>query len=245
MSKGFEAPFTRSYIIAFTPRSGSHFLADLLSGTHVCGHPAEYLPPEDRNGGSEERSAYLRNYLRRGRTGNGVFGAKLSWRQFCRLIRDLDPGIPPGDLSLHLAVQRHLGSCRYLFLRRRDRLRQAISYSRALATGRWVSTGSSPAADPGLERFDPAQIDRLLLELQTFDTRWESFLSHIQANHLTLYYEDVIADPLRYLEAICSLLELSPVADRFRRSARTLRQSDALTEQWLQKYTELKAGPSP
>ena len=85
------------YIIATSPRTGGHFLCDLLASTQICGHPSEYLLLQTEHKWRtllrcRTRQEYLDFYLKKGWSTNGVFGAKLTWRQFCEFTSELGGG---------------------------------------------------------------------------------------------------------------------------------------------------------
>src|SRR6266567_6464066 len=136
---------TISYLICTTPRSGSWLLSEALQATEIAGRPREYFAPELQDEWLRRwRSPTISSYgdfvamvLTRGTTDNGVFGCKLHWYQFEHLLarlRELNPHGNPSDVDL---VARTFPNVRYVWLFRRDKVRQAISYYRASHTGQW------------------------------------------------------------------------------------------------------------
>src|SRR5437870_4346527 len=98
-----------AYVMCATPRSGSNWLCELLRATGVAGRPDEYLWYGDYS---------LQRILDEGTGEDGVFGCKLMWDQIdgAQELLNALPGV------------------RYLWLRRTDKVRQGISYYRALET---------------------------------------------------------------------------------------------------------------
>src|SRR5262245_12546025 len=115
------------YIICSTPRSGSTLLGFLLLECKMMGVPHEYLQQQlhfpalvRRCGsfspdGSIEFETYIAWLRRRRSTANGVFGMKAHFSHVAHL--------------LHLpAVAKWIENARLIRLRRRDVVRQAISF---------------------------------------------------------------------------------------------------------------------
>jgi hypothetical protein len=74
-------PATRRYVLLFSPRSGSTWLAFLLEQTGVLGRPFEYIHPDHvaghaRAAGTTDPAGLLAVLLRQRKTPNGVFGIK-------------------------------------------------------------------------------------------------------------------------------------------------------------------------
>jgi trehalose 2-sulfotransferase len=115
-----------NYIVCATARSGSSILCELLTALKIAGKPFEHLwdPP---GSAPEPLAVRWRHILEEGRSENGVFGTKLLWYQARRLERELpDARGRPGD-SLVNVLAGTLEDPRYVYLTRRDRIRQAVS----------------------------------------------------------------------------------------------------------------------
>src|SRR5690606_4889171 len=101
--------------------------------------------------------------LKRSRTGaNGVFGVKLHYRHldesFLRAGRD---------------VEQILEKPRWIWIVRRDQVRQAISYVRALQTDAW----RADAARSGEARYDFDRIARRLDDLVSRQRAWDAWFA--------------------------------------------------------------------
>lgn len=246
-----DRPATNSLacIIATTPRTGGHLLSDLLSSTQVCGRPSEYVLHHADYiwrsfEGCTSRREYLNYYLRHGWSANGVFGAKVTWRQFCALTEDLT-GRSSFNYSLRAQVlDQCFGRCRYIFLRRRDRIRQAISYFRATQTGQWSSMTASTMTAVAANRFDADAVDKFLCEIERFESIWLDYFNELQGNCLQLYYEDLARDPRSSIAQTLAFLGINEWSGICRTELR--RQSDGLTEEWVSRYNlERRAGSGP
>src|SRR5690348_4843448 len=148
-----------AYLVCATQRSGSTLLCKALSATGVAGRPEEYFEALEATG----LPAQPRDYLpelgdelglpplrhgdplppfaerlaaaeRAGTTPNGVFGAKVMWSYGAPVLAAL------GDSDAH-----------WVLVRRRDKLRQAISLWRAIQTRQW-NAGDAAAGEPVYSR---------------------------------------------------------------------------------------------
>ena len=80
-----------SYMICSLPRSGSSLLCEALANTLHAGMPAEYFNPGiiarmERRWNVGSFDDYLRKLLARKTSPNGVFGLKVHWGQYARVV---------------------------------------------------------------------------------------------------------------------------------------------------------------
>jgi len=181
----------KSYIICTTARSGSNLFCNYLQNTGVLGRPSELLNPDVIRKGNFGRNhdfskpisveAYLKHLLKMTEK-KGVFGIKI-------LYEDLEA------FRHFSAFSTLLKNSFLIHLRRRSKLRQALSYLFAEETGQWVAT------DPPRKRqdevgYDFNRIDAHLRRLIEQDTLWTSILEAIKpAEYREIYLEDFLADP--------------------------------------------------
>jgi trehalose 2-sulfotransferase len=195
---------------------------------------AERVPTWDR----EDYARHLDASLREGTTANGIFGAKLMWSYFDDFL-ELARGIPRfggmGDGSLLNAAFPDL---RYVFVSRSDKVRQAVSLWRALQTWVWRKDegGEPPPAQRAVYSFDA--IDHLLDQLRRHEDAWRGFFFRIGQQPLQLFYEDVAGDLDGSVGRVLDLIGVErPASDEPLRTP-TSRQSDELSESWVQNYLE-------
>src|SRR5262249_20823009 len=134
-----------SYFICTLPRSGSWLLSESLEKTGVAGRPREYFEPklyEDNPAVDPIES--LDKIIRKGMTRNGVFAAKLHWYQFEFATRVV---ARESDMPVPLLIDRRFPGLCYVWLTRRDKIRQAVSYYRASKTGVWWQIPGVTAVD--------------------------------------------------------------------------------------------------
>ena len=81
------------YLIASTPRSGSHYISHLLFATKYLGAPLEYLSAANfrrwsQIAGSEDPARVLEEIMARRTSPNGWFGVQTHWYQFSEILSD-------------------------------------------------------------------------------------------------------------------------------------------------------------
>jgi trehalose 2-sulfotransferase len=234
-------PIRLSYLICTTPRSGSNFLCEVLQSTGVAGRPDEYFwhpPIWEEEWSTADFAAYLERVLYTGTSAEGVFGVKLIWHYLDDLLPRLAEvaGLVGADPPTILSAT--FRNPRYVWLTRRDKVRQGISWYRALESNAWRSTdrATGPDADPA---FDFAAIDHLVRQAVADDHSWQAYFERHAIGPLLLTYEDLAADPGSVALQILRYLGLpSPVAP-WPPAWRHQRQSDARTEDWARQYHAL------
>jgi LPS sulfotransferase NodH len=95
-----------------------------------------------------------------GRTPNGVFAAKLMWDHIGRLA---------GDRPSRAALDELFDRPRYVWVRRGDVVRQAVSLWRALQTQSWRHDSATAGRAP---RCSFAALRHLVARLTDHDARW-------------------------------------------------------------------------
>jgi trehalose 2-sulfotransferase len=210
----------------------------LLPADAQIDREAERLPTWSR----DDYALHLAAVLREGTTANGVFASKLMWSYFNDFL-ELMRGIPRfggmGDGSLLNAA---FPEVRYVFVSRSDKVRQAVSLWRALQTWVWRKGEGQGSQEPLPERravysFDA--IDHLLDQLRRHEDAWRGFFFRIGQQPLSLFYEDVAGDLEGSVGRVLNMLgvERPPTATATGKPAMS-RQSDELSESWVQNYLE-------
>jgi LPS sulfotransferase NodH len=215
-----------SYMVCSIPRSGSSLLCELMGGTGLAGAPAEYFHPDKmrllrRRWGVDTRDDYLRRLLTVKTTPNGVFGVKAHWGQYQPLFGDADPREVLPDPQL-------------VFITRRDRLRQAVSWVRALQTLQWADRDSPRGQRTPV--FDADHITRKLRRIDREEAAWEQLAERHGLAPRRVVYEDFVEAQEQTVRDLLGALGVEAPAD-LRLPPPTLgRQADALSDQWVERY---------
>jgi LPS sulfotransferase NodH len=234
-----EAP---AYVIAATPRTGSSWLCGLLCSLGYTGFPVEYAREIDEQVwrgayGLPSHAAYFWSLPARSSTPNGIFGLKVLWMHLLPLVHDIHRYTACRGPSEKLTIDYWMGHPTYFWLRRRDRLRQAVSLKRAEQTDRWASTQVGNGLSPLYSR---AGIERALARIAREEAGWAAYFDASAAPVTELWYEDLAAEPGAVLELITDTLGLPKPA-----GWRSLleRQADRLNDTWVDEFERDRARP--
>jgi LPS sulfotransferase NodH len=216
---------------------GAPDIGDILGDPEKLGRAPEYSSLD----GIADYGTHLERAFEVGTTPNGVFGAKLMWGHvgdFQQLAGALPAyrGLPLAEL-LPAVFQRP----RYVWVTRRDKVRQAVSLWKAIQTEAWRGDSRAAAHDP---RYHQEALDHLVKQLADHDTQWEAFFASAGIDPLVLSYEDDLsAGPEDAVRRVLRHLDLS-VPPGWRSPAHMSRQADDLSERWVAQYRESGA-PTP
>jgi LPS sulfotransferase NodH len=214
----------RGYAICTSGRSGSNLLCQYLSSTGLLGHPLEYFNgPGRRMLGypdfPDEPEKQVEWILTVGGTANGIYGVKVFPAQFDRIAK-----------SIRWTEQ--LPNLRFVLLRRRDLLGQAISSLRAAQTNQYRAT--MPAQ--GCASYDADQIHAHMRAAAQDYARWNVFFARNAIEPALLVYEDLIADPQASVDRVAALFQLQGKAQINAEAVDLTIQRNAHTEQWRARY---------
>ncbi len=231
-----------SYLICTTPRSGSNFLCEVLDSTGIAGHPQEYFwnPPFwYAQWGVSDFPSYFRRILQEGSTPNGIFGMKMMWYELEEFLPQLAHLLHKEDAPLSEQLSTAFPNLRYIWLTRRDKVRQAISQHRGEQTKIWRSTDARKVV-PVEPTFDWEAIDGLRGWLVEGDAFWRNYFATNDIQPLTVVYEELAQHPYSTAVEILQYLEV-PVPDELSFGKwQHEKQADALSEEWVQRYQERK-----
>ena len=257
---------SRSYLVCSTQRSGSTYLCRLLASTGVAGNPQEYfearadtgVPPHPgyflaglpRTGAGirdDPRPAEGPDYsdlrgldgertFRSGTTENGVFAAKLMWSQLPDLEQHAVAVQEVAGASGAELLGSLFGDPSYVWTRRRDKVRQAVSLWRALQTRAWRLESPGADADEQTLYYNFEGIEHLRRRLSADDESWGRFFQHSSIEPLELWYEtDVKTNPAGSVTQVLAHIGVDEPAG-WKPAARMVRQSDGINDTWAAAY---------
>ena len=245
-----------SYIICTNPRSGSWLLAEGLQSTRVAGNPREWFEQMQEREASEDWNIplpnlqtgyekYLQNVIKAGTTGNGIFGMKCMGYQFETMAAKLAVVEGCSGLPLKEIVPKAFPNVRYIWLRRKDLVRQAISYYRAVQTNVWwkidgLAGHPKVPANPPQPVYDPTAIELHERMLEEKDRNWQRYFKECGQEPLTLYYEDLAGHYEQNVIRALEYLGLHYTKDINIAPARLKKQANAVSEEWVERYREYK-----
>lgn len=239
---------TQCYALCAVARSGAHLLSGALQATHLAGRPLQYFHERlahkyaDRYGLDATRNfaQYLRGLLTGAATSNGVFGFRIESFDVDWLVRRLRD---TGEFGSSEADERELLRAAFPRLRcvqltRENKLRQAISRARAMQTNLWVPGKEHNVI--GAPAFDPGLIDDCLISATRAEELWAEFFARNQLDPLAITYEELCSDYRGTVTRVFDFLRIRPPRHIDLGAPRTVRQADALTEEWVGKYRALR-----
>ena len=196
--------------------------------TELAGAPTEFFDDAlmeqfSSSWGTETLDTFLQALMSRKTSPNGVFGLKVHYPQLEKALG----GRNPGDVFPNI---------HFVYINREDRVHQAVSYARALQTGRWASDHRVQNGNPV---FRPDQIRRLLAQISEHEDCWERFFQRQRVRPLRVSYEDLVESPAVTVEAVMRSIGVD-LPDGFVLRAPTLeKQADDLSEEWVRRFHSL------
>ena len=135
---------------------------------------------------------------------------------------------------------------RYVFLTRKDKIRQAVSYDRAIRSGVWwsiptqancLTEAPGPAIAPP---FDFARYDEWVTRLSEFESNWRCHIKRTGIEALEVAYEDLVESYESTSLTVLRNLDLPVATGSQVAPPRLQRQADLVTEEWVRRYQQLK-----
>lgn len=189
---------SRTVLVASTRRCGSTLLSGALAGTGRCGVPHEYFNLEHmvplRARGAPAHLRHYVHWLRQRRTTpNGVFSVKAHYRQL-------------EDTFVHDKVDPRplLAPLRAVWIRRRDRVRQAVSAARAAQTEQWSKQQRSKA-EP---HYQYPLIALLLQDIVRQEQAWPVFFQRMGVTPVVVHYDALSQAYAPTVRGVCAALGL-------------------------------------
>ena len=227
-------------------------MSEALRRTGIAGNPGEYFNPYLDTGkfrseflGIKADAEYLQGVINASTTQNGVFGTKIHFGQiplFLSRIRAEGRVFGTSPFSVFAARFPNL---RYIWLRRKNEVRQAISLYRASMTNVWWKFAKEtprlyeykPIEKPGRDRdFDFDGINRCLSDIRINTARWSEFFDRSGGIPFRLTYEDLDKEYGGTVVRVLNFLGLPVPATIPPKNME--RQADGRTDAWEKKFLQ-------
>jgi LPS sulfotransferase NodH len=238
-----------SYLICATPRCGSTMLCEALKNTSVAGYPDEYFYHYQKLNLSQRwallfYSDYFERILHKGTTPNGVFGVKMMWDNVGIFISEARKisrySLFGGSVKeLFNAVFPNL---HYIRLIRRDKIRQAVSWYKAMQSSVWLMDKAGTPQKPLTFNFE--LINNLYYRLIASEAAWDKYFAECGVTPFHVVYEDFTDHYRETVVAILKYLKIPVPDDIGIGKRRMVKMSDAQSEEWVKRYREIKEGQS-
>lgn len=237
-----QLPLTAStYLLCTAPRSGSTMLCRMLAATSVAGDPQSYFHRPDvsswASGLNLPKDATLSEILNAvtATATGGMTGIRVQQHSFPFLMNTLrDYGTTDPE-----RIKTAFGPTIFIWLRRTDKVAQAVSLLRAQHTGLWHrnSDGSDLERLPPVQTqgYDAAAITAQIRDFEAADQTWQRWFEGHNITPWSLTYEALAERPQLALRDI--LLHLGrdgDIADKV--DIQTAKLADATSANWIARY---------
>ncbi len=239
----------KSYMVCTTPRSGGLFLCEALGNTGLAGNPGEFLyegwrPEFCKAWGITAFPDFFRKALEYGSTPNGTFGAKVIngdgiWGRFIDDLRTL-PDAKGKDLPVPELLHELFPNLHYIWLTRRNKVRQAVSWCRATQTGVFRMRKGERQEPKNEPVFDFESIDLLLQGIVMREAEWQEYFGQCGISPFVIVYEDFVT---AYEETVLSILRFLGIpipSDLVFKERQMTKQADTLSDDWVREYLRHK-----
>lgn len=236
-----------SYTIWFSQRTGSTLLCQSLAATGIAGNPQEWLYNPEEQGlvayyGLRDH-AELQAYLwQMGSTPNGVFGVKFGMYEpyFSRILATFRhfPNCPQLDHPRAAVWEHAFPNGRHIFMTRRNKVRLAVSWWRAIKTQEWHRIRGATKTTPDLaDGYHFEAINHLYNECSMREAGIQAFFSEAGIVPLTVVYEDFIQAYEGTVRKILDYLELNSISVEIA-PPHFEELADDHSEAWVQRFRE-------
>lgn len=253
-------------LVCATQRSGSTLFCELLKGTEVAGVPDEFfealrstglprqprqyfdgpdvhdiadcLPPIDPGRAEEpgEFAGWFEYAVHRGTTPNGVFSAKMMWNYFDDFRARVRELTGMEELTFNQALEQIFPNLRIVFVRRRDKVGQAVSLWRAIQTQKWRDAEDSSVGSAEAQ-YDYRAIKHLVDELHRWDSRWEDWFHATGREPVRVIYEEFVGARAATIGRVLDALAIAP-RELNDGKGPMRRQSDTVSQDWVARFRE-------
>jgi LPS sulfotransferase NodH len=232
-----------NYLVCATHRSGSNLLCQALWHTDLCGRPQEFFSPTRADkiaadhglaaDPENDYEAYVAELIEKRATENGVFGGKIMWAHLTPFVDKVGAA---GEKTAD-ALTRMFPNLRYLWVRRDDKLRQAISMWKAKQSKIYNSLQEGERSSDAVELvYDFDEIRKTKQRFESEDAQWGQFFADNGITPVEVHYEAFAED---HEAGVVDILQQFGIAlpEDFEVKPITYRKlADAINEEWRERY---------
>jgi len=241
-----------SYVLCTSPRSGSTLLCNLLAKTGAAGLPDSHFHEPSlvswmtdhgiaATKGESERALLERVFkaaIAEGSGTTGMFGLRLQRHSFAFFMDKLGV-LYPGRATDRDRLEAAFGSTAFLYLTRRDKGAQAVSYVKAQQTGLWHvapdGTELERLSQPQEPVYDGARIATVVAEMTAYDHDWRAWFAAQNIEPLEILYESFSAGPVASLATVLDHLGVDRDVARGVEPG-VAKLSDGISRSWVERF---------
>lgn len=236
----------RSYRIWFSQRNGSTLLSMALEQTGVAGKPKELFNINSEESMCSHYNVSDYNSLKEklweeGSTDNGIMAVKnclytSRYQQILSELKNLTKHHSWTDTEIWDDL---FPNCKHIFMTRRNKLRQTISWWKAINDGIWHKRDKSiNDNDAALkDRYDPNALDHLLRETVLRECAIQDYFSSQNVQPLTVVYEDFVGDYEGTIRRILDFIDVDHSEIEIK-DPPLQKTANEFSEIWVQQFRE-------
>lgn len=207
----------QSYRIWFSQRNGSTLLSLALQNTGIAGKPLELFNIAEDETMCSHYGVQTFNELKEkmwslGSTDNGVMAVKncLYTSLYLQVLSELKELKNDSSVSAVDIWEELFPNCKHIFMTRRNKVRQSVSWWKAINDGVWHRRDKSEKADDRklADKYDEDALNHLLMETVLRECSIQEYFSMHKILPLTIVYEDFIMDYENTIRQILEFLDL-------------------------------------
>jgi LPS sulfotransferase NodH len=162
------------------------------------------------------------------------------WSYFERMLQMLQEIPAYKNLNEAELLAAVFQSPKYIWMRRRNRVEQAVSWDMACQTGVWAQEAGEKPQLRAIPKFDFKAIDEWCNRIAAHEAGWTNYFRKNEIEPLILFYEDVVASHRAAAEDILKFLGL-PFPPGIEMPAPAVeKQATQISEEWIARYLKLK-----
>lgn len=193
----------QSYRIWFSQRNGSTLLSLALERTGVAGKPKELFNIADDETMCSHYSVDSFDALKEklwshGSTPNGIMAVKncLHTSHYAKIMAELKELKQQTSIPDEVIWEELFPNCKHIFMTRRNKLRQSVSWWKAINDGVWHRKIDEERANENdlVDKYNANALNRLLLETVLRECSIQDYFSKYNIKPLTIVYEDFVVD---------------------------------------------------
>ncbi len=242
----------RTFIICASHRSGSTLLCEGMRWTWRCGDPKEYLSPVHsvalyQRGDisvdpEQDFPGYIEELMRCQRSENGMFGLKIMWKHLQKLPRKCDiPCAMSDHRRLARSLQKIFGRSHFIWSRRENKTKQAISFLKAKQTGLFTHQQMAQGdRQPDRSRldYDFDAIQSLVHRFEAEEEHWKKVFKLGRIRPLIITYENIAKDYRGEVERALRHVGVWGNDCEIKQPDRNRKLADDTTAEWYHRYLE-------
>ena len=162
------------------------------------------------------------------------------WSYFKRMLQMLQEIPAYKNLNGAQLLAAVFRKPKYIWMRRRNQVEQAVSWSMACQTGIWSQKPEKKSHPRAVPEFDFKVIDEWCNRIAAHDEGWANYFRESQIEPLVLFYEDIVASHRTAAERVLEFLELPFPPGLEIPPPAVEKQANQISHEWAACYRKLK-----